>query len=110
MSTEKNFPLNLKGKKITADATGTPVTLPGTTAAGKDLMIYNPGPEDVVLKTGPADMDPVDADDSDASHLIGMIIPANEKGPYEIGSEDTHISAKSLGGDQDIYVWRGNGQ
>lgn len=97
----RNFGLsNVTMLTITAGTGGTATALP--LSFDYDVMIYNPGPLNVFVRTG------VSTVTADATALI---IPAGEKGVYMVGDTSppvTHIATYATA-NQTVYVAQGYG-
>lgn len=92
-----NFPCYESGQKITAGTASGTTAIAGNSGrvmAAKDILIWNPGPNHVHVRTGDAS---VTADDSCAPMPAGALW-AYGKGP------STHIATVAIGGAQNIVV------
>lgn len=97
-----NFTLNnLSGINITATSTSAATAF--RNPYKDDLILYNPGPETVYVKTGTSTVVATTSD---------MPLVAGEKGVYSKGEQTpqvTHIAALSGGADQSFLVVEGEG-
>jgi hypothetical protein len=67
---------------------------------GDDVMIYNPGPNTVFVKTGGADA---------VATALSMPAPPQMLSPYRKGPGATHIAVICPAGAQQIVVFAGEG-
>lgn len=104
MSNLNNWPISgSDGTAITVTATST-ATLIGTdnrTAVAADVMIDNPGPNDVFVKAGGAGV---------VATLASVRVPAGGLQPYAKGSGNSYIAMITPAGSQAVVVHVGDGQ
>lgn len=104
MSCMKNWPAYAAdGTPITATASSTPTLIASTATAiaAEDIMVDNPGPQDVFIKAGGASV--VATENS-------VRVPGSSLQPYRKGAGATHLAVISPGGAQAIVVHVGDGQ
>lgn len=98
----KNFPISGDGQALTATAASSAQALSGPAervTAAPDVLIYNPGPLAIHVRTGAADV---------VATAQSMLVPPNALQAFAKGNT-THIAALSESGDQDYTVWLGEG-
>lgn len=105
MSTTKNWPINT-GRDGIPVSVGTSSTLTQIVPAGDqtlliaaDVMIDNPGPNDVFIQAGGASV---------VATANSMRVPANSVQPYGKGTT-THIAMISPAGSQAVRIHIGDG-
>lgn len=99
----RNFSISRDGQPLTATATSTPQALAGDAtlvASAQDVMFHNPGPLDIRVRAGGADV---------VATAQSMLVPANSLQAFAKGSA-THIAAITASGSQAFTVWLGEGQ
>lgn len=69
-------------------------------AIGEDIMVYNPGPLFVMIKTGGPGV---------VATALSVPVPPQTLSPYRKGPGATHIAAICPGGTQQIVVFAGEG-
>lgn len=94
-----NFSIQTPGQVVTATTSSSVTSLSGAARFGRDVMIDNPGPNDVYVRSG---------DDAAVATTACMRILAGEKGAYFKGSH-THLAVISPDGNQPITVFVGDG-
>lgn len=67
---------------------------------GEDVMVYNPGPNTVFIKTG---------GNSVVATALSVPVPPLTLSPYRKGSGSTHLAVISPAGNQQIVVFAGEG-
>lgn len=106
------FSLSRKGQVMTApngEANSDFFLFSGPTESFNSVMVYNPGPNVVFVVA--TRIDPDTSDPEQWADAASMIIPAGEKAVYAKRDIDTGLSLFCEGtGDQDLYVYLGNGQ
>lgn len=102
MSAEKNWPAyGDDGTKITGNATAAAALIADNAyeRQGEDVLVYNPGPLFVTIKTG---------DSTAQAGPLSMPVPPFTLSAYRKGPGATHISVYCLG-TQDVVVFAGEG-
>lgn len=103
MSADQNWPaFGDDGVAITATATSaaTRIADNAVEVLGVDVMVYNPGPNFVHIKTGGADA---------VATALSIPVPPATLSPYRKGPGTTHIAVISPSGAQAIVVFAGEG-
>jgi len=103
MSAEKNWPAyGDDGIAITATAASAATLIADNALEriGEDVMVYNPGPNTVFIKTGDA---------TTVATALSIPVPPTTLSPYRKGSGSTHIAVISPSGNQAIVVFAGEG-
>lgn len=99
-----NWPINrADGTPITATATSaaTQIASAAGDIAATDVMIDNPGPLDVYVKSG--------ATNAVAATLNSMRVPAGSLQPYAKGAGHSFIALRTASGSQAVVVHVGEG-
>lgn len=101
----KNWPINTgrEGVEVMALQTGTRISVSNTTseAAAEDVLIDNPGPNDVFVAAG---------NDSVAATELSVRVPAGSLQPFRKATA-THLSVRTRPGfTQRVVVHVGEGQ
>jgi hypothetical protein len=103
MSASKNWPcFGDDGVSIAALTSGSTTTQIVDTAyerAAEDVMVYNPGPNTVFIKTGDATV---------VATTLSVPVPPQTMSPYRKGN-GTHIAVIAQGGNQSVVVFVGEG-
>lgn len=100
----KNFPAygpDGTSVAVGAASTATLIADDGTEAAANDVMVDNPGPNDVYVKFGPANV---------VATLNSMRVPGNSVAVLAKGSGNTYMAAITASGSQNVMVFVGDGQ
>lgn len=98
----KNWPITQDGQAVTATATSAATALAGATVvAAEDVMIDNPGPNDVYVRAGGSTV---------AATLASLRVPAGSLQPYRKGAGTTHIAMITRSGSQAVVLHVGDGQ
>lgn len=103
MSSTKNWPAYCDdGIAITAGAASAPTLIADTTAKSlaEDVMVFNPGPLFVRIKTGGAGV---------AATAQSVPVPPQTFSAFAKGAGNTHIAAICPEGNQQIIVFVGEG-
>jgi hypothetical protein len=96
----QNWPIGADGVSVSVTATSQAIALADASAV--DVMIDNPGPNDVFVRAG---------DESVAATLTGLRVPAGSLQPYRKGSGVTHLALRCKDGQtQSVVVHCGDGQ
>ena len=98
----KNFPAYLDGVTCTANSASAVTQIASTPSdiASPDVLIYNPGPNDIRIRTGIAGV---------AASAASMPIPAGAMMTLRKEAGSTHISGYCATGTQAFSVWCGEG-
>lgn len=105
----KNFPAYKDGVACTASSTSptTKIALTAADVASPDVMIYNPGPLDIRVKTGVVGVPGIA--DVAASNL-SFPVPAGAMVALRKESGSTHVSGYSASASaQTFHAWCGEG-
>jgi hypothetical protein len=103
MSAEKNWPAyGDDGIAITATnvSAATLIADNSLERIGEDVMVYNPGPNFVHIKTG---------DGTAVATALSIPVPPSTLSPYRKGPGATHIAVFCPSGSQAIVVFAGEG-
>lgn len=91
----KNFSCDQDGQALTATGATQPHALTGLNVDhATDVMIDNPGPVDVFIRTGPSNA---------VATAVSKRVPAGAQVVYDKGN-GTHIALLSAGADQAVVV------
>ena len=103
MSANKNWPCfgedGIAIAAITAASITTQIVDNAYERAAEDLMVYNPGPNTVFIKTG---------DVSVVATVLSIPVPPQTLSPYRKGN-GTHLAVIAAGGAQSVVVFVGEG-
>lgn len=110
MSTEKNFTIERNGVKFTATATSQSFDLTnsgnldkGIVQNSEDVMIYNPGPNTIFVLAGDANTVAL----APGGPTVSMPVPPSQQ--TFLKGKCIYLAAISVGGNQDFYVFTGDG-
>lgn len=103
MGNEKNWPgYGDNGTAITASGTSAATLFVKTRLeqAGDDIMVWNPGPHFVMIKTGGPTVE---------ATPLSIPCPPGELSPYRRGKHHEHVAVICPTGFQNIIVFAGDG-